>query len=475
MKHVAGLMLALLLLAGCTAPKALPGTTPPPEQSRPQAEQISLQGSPVLPPPPDAPTTLRDGGQVLVTGLVVSGRPYLWSPDGSRVAFQDEGGIWALGPEGGEAEPVAAGPGYRELVGWTEEAGLVYLEVRPEGLAVAVGRPGLQPEVVAILTEDKVGAPGRPLWRHLAGSRLVLAAENLPVWIIDLAAGSVQTLTQSPLPVHFGDLAVAPDGRMLAFKLANRDDPVRLLNLDNGTLLAPEDDGSHLPGVAWAPATGTGSAGNLWAVRAAAPGSGLPAAVGANMVEGATRIVVGDAAGGVRRLEPPEPLELVAGPLWSPDGRRLAVTAGVVQGMEPGQPAGFRPTGVWLAEVESGRWQKLGNLPAGWVAGWHPDGTNLLVQLDGTRVERWPVDGGAAPAEPHAWLPGAAAPVPDGGFVYLSPEPAIRVMLERGETEPVPVLGGAGHKSELTVRGGYAAVMVWPDGERPKLALTRLP
>lgn len=469
MPRAAVLTIALLLLVGC-ASTAAPGNSEPPAPLLPPSDALAPKGSPILPPPPDSPSLARSGGQVVVSGIATVGRPYLWSPRGDRIAFQDDGGVWALSPDGEVAEPVAAGAKYRELVGWTEEGGLVYLEALPEGLAVAVGRPGQPPREVAVLTDAQAGAPGRPLWRHLAGNRLVVAAEGLPVWHINVETGSVRMLTERSLPVHYGWFAVSPDGNTLAFKVANRADPVRLLNLESGTLLEPAEDEAHLSGLGWAP----GHAGDMWAVRAAAPGSGLPAAVGANAVEGATHLVVGDSSGRLRRLEPPEPLQLTAGPFWSPDGRWIAVAAGVARGTEGGKPSEFRHSGVWLVAVESGEWRRLGGLSDGWVAGWHPDGRRLLVHADGARVESWPTEGGAAQAAPYPWRPSAAEPLPDGGFVYLSLDPEPRVLLQHGDSAPVPVVDGPGHKEQLTVRGDYAAVVVWVGGDRPRLVLTRM-
>lgn len=466
-------LVAVLLLVGCTSPQTLPANP-----GQPPAELVGPPGTPVTPPLPTAPAVVRRGGQVRVADLGAGAPSYLWSPDGSRVAFQDNGGLWTLSPDGQQYERLADGSKHRDLVGWTEAGGLVYLEATPDGLAVAVGQPGSEPRVVTVLAEEQVGAPGRrPLWRHLAGSRLVVAAEGLPVWHIDVASGAVRMLSETPLPVHRGNFAVSPDGRTLAFKLSNRGDHVRLLDLESGAVVATDNDGAHLPGVAWAPA-GSGAAGSVWAVRGAAAGSGLPVAVGANAGEGATHLVVGDASGRVRRLEPPEPLQLIAGPMWSRDGRWLAVTAGVVRGMRAGQPSEFRPTGVWLVEVESGRWQRLGDLTEGWVAGWHPAGRHLLVQAGDNRMESWPLDGGPARKEPHPWWHAGTetAVLLEDGYIYLTAETnAHRVMLVRGEAGPVEILGGEGFKSQLTIRGDHMAVVDQQAGARPALVLIHLP
>lgn len=415
---------------------------------------------------------MRSARQVQVKGLVVGGQPYLWSPDGARVIFQDSGGVWALSPDGEVGERMASGFAYRELVGWTAAGGLLFLEARPEGLAVLEGQPGLEPRLVTTLAESQVGSPGRPLWRHLAGNRLVVAAEGLPVWKVDVGTGAVERLTATTLPVHYGSFAVAPDSSALAFKGSIRTDPVRLLDLESGALLEPDEGGTHLGAVSWSPALSSGS---LWAVRVAASGSNLPVAVGVGAVEGATHIAVGDATGRVHHLKPPEPLQLVAGPLWSPDGRWLAVTGGLVRGVGSGEPSDLRPTSVWLIEVESGQWQKAGDLAEGWVAGWHPDARHLLVQIGFTRLERWPLDGGPVHAEPHPWRPADTAALPDGSLVSVSLAPPHPVILLRGQEGPVPILDLPGHKSDLTVRGGYAGVVRLPDGDRPELVLIRLP
>lgn len=57
-------------------------------------------------------------------------------------------------------------------------------------------------------------------------------------------------------------------------------------------------------------------------------------------------------------------------------------------------------------------------MTGGGLAGWHPDGRNvIIVQRDGTTLERWSVHGDAAAAEPHPWVPAQAVLLKDGRVV----------------------------------------------------------
>lgn len=457
MNRYLGLVTVALILSSCTAPPAAAPPAAPANGStaRPEAG-VGVS----------APDVIKAGGQVLVPDIrMVGGRPYLWSEDGARLVFQTETGLWEMKPDGSEVQSLAGGPGHRELVGWWD-GGVVYLERQPGEIAVGVGRPGRDPQVIATVGTAQQDGPNFQVWHYLSGTRLFLAVDGRAFTRVDLATGQVTDLADQPPAIHRSLFAVSPDHRYLAYKRHDRGDALRILDLDTGTT-RPTGQEAHVQALApWSPA------GDRWAVRAAEPGSGLPVVVGANHVEGATHLDVGDVKGNVRHLHPPERLQLVSGPHWSPDGRWLAVAAGIVRGMATGEPADVRATAVWLVNPESGEWWKLGDLGAGYLAGWHPDGRHLLVEVAGDRMEQWRVADGARQTLPHPWNPDGEARLPDGRFLYVNGE---TVYLQSEGKPPVPLMGGAGYKWAPSGRGDHAAAIVKAEGEAPKLVVVPLP
>jgi|GEM_PF-5176991 len=455
-------LIATLLLAGCatppegSAPTPTPAPTPPPtEQQRPSP--VALPEQP--PSIPGAPAIEQHGEVLLVRGLWQSA---LWYAGGRRIAVTNDSGLWSLSPSGEPVELLAPAGSERSLIG-PHADGLVYVERQPGALVAYFARPGQEPMQVGTVQGEGLGQPGYPFWGTMAGSRLILAIEGMRARALDLETGKTAELGDEAIPVQWGELALSPNHRHLAYTTYNRADEVRILDLATGMVFRPTDE-AHLPGVTW------DSAGTRWAVRAAEPDSGLPVAVGANMVEGATHLDLGDVKGALQHLTPPHPLTLVEGPWWSADGQYLAVVAGDITRLEA-------PRTLWLVDLTESRWRSHGRLPQGAVVGGFVPQEPAVAVRTPTGLLLWPASGDDPQAVDQPWLIGANSPtlLASGSLLYLSDEPEPRIIYQRPGGEAVDLVTEPGPKGPLLVGSNYGAVTIYRDGPVHDLLLFPLP
>lgn len=197
-----------------------------------------------------------------------------------------------------------------------------------------------------------------PNWQHRGERWLVVAVPTDQDTLdqlhrIDLKTGADADFGRLPAE-RFRLLAVSPDERYLGIKHAWLPYGLELVDLETGARTVPGKE-AQPGGFAWAPE------GSRWAARAAQEGSGLPVSLSFRWVEGATHVDIGDGIGEVRHLHPPTPLVLVGGPVWSPDGARIAVAAGIVA-ENAGQP---EEQSVWSVTIQTNAWVKLYDLKPG--------------------------------------------------------------------------------------------------------------
>lgn len=445
---VALCLTGLLSLAGCTAPEDSPEPAPPLPAVEPAAPRAPRPPLPqVRNVPAGAPEVEHHPGRTTIKGVRAE---FHWFAGGAWLAVANENGLWAVQARGPALELLApAGPA-RTLVGPYRE-GLVYLEQHPGALVAYLARPGDLPRQVGAVEHPGVEQPGYRFWAAISGARLTVAIEGRRVAGIDLATGRSAPLGDEAVPVYRGELAPDPTGRYLAYKQANRGDAVRLLDLQNGAIFRPADE-AQVGSIAW-------SAGGLWAVREAAPDSGLPIGVGANLEEGGTHLAVGDTKGGLRRLKPPTDLELVDGPWWSADGAYLAVVSG-----QAANPDALRR--LWAVTVESGEWLRLGTLPpGGTVAGFAPFAPSLMVH-GSNGLWLWPANGDDMVKVNQPWQPDPDSPLrlEDGSLLYLTAEPAPRLVRQKPEGDPEVIMEMGGPAGHLAVQGRYASLIRYRQG-----------
>lgn len=464
-RTTAAALAVLLLLAGC-------GTPPEQESAEPDLPPAPAAAPPLpapsLPGPPSGPSFVKAFGGVRIQGVRES---YLWHAGGQRLAVTTNSGLWSVRPDGSDAILLAS-PAVPPLLVGPFSDGVIYLEQHPGVLAAYLARPGEAPLEVAFLEHGST-LERYPIWAEVWRDELLLALEGRRLISVNLQSGQVRELGEESVPVAMGDLAFSATGGVLALKLANRGDALRLIRLTDGQTLRPSGE-QHVAGIAWSPP------GDRWAVRAAEAGAPVPTGVGADLVEGATHIDVGDQAGNQLHLLPPEPLELVAGPWWSPDSAWLAAVAGSAEEDEAARE-------LWVVNLPDEAWQSLGPLPDdAFVTGFHPTEAALMVH-GGQGLALWPVSGDlpepvAIPWGAEAFAPalaGSPAPpgplaLPDGSLLYLSPS-RVSLFLQRPGTDPRLVLAQPSQKGALTVSGSHAALVTYREGPFHDLLVLPLP
>ncbi|HYF76869.1 MAG TPA: hypothetical protein VD973_07050, partial [Symbiobacteriaceae bacterium] len=227
-------------------------------------------------------------------------------------------------------------------------------------------------------------------WSHLWEGNLALIVTPYQVgpggalYRIDLKTCEVADLGAMVGPAFRLSSTLSADNRYLATMLSGYNVPFEIIDLQTGKRTTFKDEAIPM-GARWSPTA------DFAAVLAAEQGSGLPAQIGSQYWDGGTHIDVIDARRtvhhvppepwGVNHLHPPQPLALTHGPVWSPDGSWLAVSAGTILpiGKGPGGGSQFEASEIWLVEVATNRWLRLGDVPPDHrLAQWPPEADRLI-------------------------------------------------------------------------------------------------
>jgi hypothetical protein len=246
-----------------------------------------------------------------------------------------------------------------------------YVDIFADRLELHAASTGAEARKVATIP---VSYPHAQTWTHLRDGSLALIVTPYQVgpggalYRIDLGSGKVTDLGAMVGPTFRLSTTVSSDNRYLAAKLSGYNAPLDLIDLQTGKRAALQAEAVPM-GAVWSPA------GSVAAARAAEPDSGLPAQVGSQYWDGGTHIDLMNAAriladphpgpSGITHLRPPQALALVDGPVWSPDGNWLAVSAGTILpvGTGPGGGSQFEAHEIWLVEAATNRWLRLGDAP----------------------------------------------------------------------------------------------------------------
>jgi Tol biopolymer transport system component len=222
---------------------------------------------------------------------------WAWSPDSTTVAY-----IQDTFPESGsEAMAAYFGPTLITAPGEDQSVGAVAFSWSPDGRSVAYS--------------DIVAQP--PSTATLAGTRLVVAAQN---WLEHGSGAGPRVVTGVPAPYRWlTDPAWSADGGHLAFSAAPNSD-------DQGHVFVVNTDGTQLvdvtgvtpPGSAPPASTPTVGYAPVWS-----PKGGRLAFVGKDVYANTDAYAVNADGSGLVLLGNIAPRSV---PLWSPDGRRLALT-----------------------------------------------------------------------------------------------------------------------------------------------------
>jgi hypothetical protein len=353
------LVVLLALVTGC-ALRSPSDTAPPAVEAAPAA--------------PASAGLVRRGDGWAVVGLKHAPVWYMWSPDTAWVAFNTPRGLWAVSGDGRTEHLLAPDDVWRELAGWWQGA-LVFLEHREGGSVVAVARPGEPMREVAT-----VRGPLRP--ENMFVGMLALYDRYLALFPrgeaplrVDLVSNSVEQLPGFEVPVRCGYVAPSLGGRYLLVSDMCNPAPARLIDLETWTL---REAATTIAGGTWSPVD------ECWA----------------GLADG--YLAVGDTSGQFRRVPTPHPMKLRQGPVWSADGRHLALMEET--GPSPDGNPRYAPSAIWTVSLETGQWRRLAEVTSTQVVGWHPSGRYLVIlEMVGAGTAHFgllPPDGGKI-----EWLP----------------------------------------------------------------------
>jgi catechol 2,3-dioxygenase-like lactoylglutathione lyase family enzyme len=305
-------------------------------------------------------------------------------------------------------------------------------------------------------------------WSSLNRSRLAL---------VDADGTNVRTPLDDASSQIVAPPVWSPDGTRIALirrtsSLSRVD--IWIVRVDTGDALRLTDDGDYESGVRWRGSTElfystTDDGGRVWTIAASGgprrsfvPGVSLPvpspdgsrlAYVRADAPSAAATLHVADPDGlGARPL--PLPDWHVSTLAWSPDGRRIAVSAYRTISTH----SRFGPHVEWRAfivDVAGGGWLPLGVVAPAVQPIWWPSGDRLLLQESTGRVAMVEADGdcpqpfelGGREVAYVAWRPGAAPAPPPLRCVHLTApdEPGPFEIGRRGTRQFVFGVGNAGN------------------------------
>jgi dipeptidyl aminopeptidase/acylaminoacyl peptidase len=310
---LAAAAIAVATFAGVDAIRSAPvpadRPTPSPGVLRTNGEVLSFTGVPPFEAPGDLVAVNPETGEerVLVEDLdlVYSAR---WSADGRWVAYEDDAGLWVVGP-GQESRPVTRG-----LWSWS-----------PTGARLAI-LEGLKLSVLDVASESTTelgrltDATSTPVWSP-DGSRLVYGARGGTVASVDVESGERSIVVELPgedLGPNGPQIKWSPDGTRLAI-LSDIEPGVARLYLVNADgsdvrVLLDDVDGGE---TAWSP-------GGARIAYLEFGGGGIR--IFTQTLDGDAPILVGA----------PAVVNCAVGgcgyPVWSPDGSRIAFQGGPFQG-----------------------------------------------------------------------------------------------------------------------------------------------
>ncbi|MBN1963231.1 MAG: PD40 domain-containing protein [Anaerolineae bacterium] len=250
----------------------------------------------------------------------------VWSPDGTRLAFEAEALIYLYTPGAGVTGPVSATYPLSSTLVWSPDSAHLLFGANQQGDYVLVWLDLATSETRELVRQDSTeyNAAWSPDGRHIA-----YRSEH-EVRVYDLATGGILT---PPLAGDQSAPAWSPDGSQLALVLGQ---DLYLWDVAAGTMLPLVADGSAAYSPAWSPD------GTQIAYESDRDGDWNVYAL--NVADGTTRRIAGTPDRDDRR------------PAWSPDGHWIA--------FESRQPTMQGNLDIYVLDVTTGDVRRLTDHPA---------------------------------------------------------------------------------------------------------------
>jgi len=136
-----------------------------------------------------------------------------WAPDGTSIAFDGDGGIWAVSLIDGISKPVVSGAGHPE---WSPDGSYIAYDTnnRIRIISVSGGTP-----ISVVPPSPPISRGGYPKWSR-DGSRIAFASSDGSIWAVHLPTGDLEKL-YSREGYRARPFSWSPDGSRLAIDLTN--------------------------------------------------------------------------------------------------------------------------------------------------------------------------------------------------------------------------------------------------------------
>ncbi|HUG88915.1 MAG TPA: protein kinase, partial [Actinomycetota bacterium] len=395
-----------------------------------------------------------------------------WSPDSRSIGFRDAGTLWRVDADGGRPAPICELPGTTSAVGaaWHEDGRIAFGSWRGAMYVVPAG--GGRPEQLFEHDGEAVIDYHDPLW--LPDGRLLFTVhlrvrEGDPkgresgLAVFD---GSTLRFVEIAAPAAFGSLAYDPETQLLLYVREGPNPGMWARPVDPQTLQPTGPESLLVPG----------------AVTLSLGGGDSMLYMEAASTRGVQELVLVDRAGRVVAI-PGQPHPGLADPALSPDGRRVAFTAWsdadrelwvVDLGRGTSSRLTFDETGasapVWTADSVHIVYSELRGMSSTIVTR-RADGTGgRTVVFDGAGYGLWQGLAMFAPGGRHF-----VAAIDEGGPKFLR---IADVDESGGLSDPRPFFSFEPDPSVLDARispDGSMLAYTSSDSGRPEVYLTRFP
>ena len=378
-------------------------------------------------------------------------RSPFFSPDGKWIAFEAEGELRKVPVEGGKGWPICKlQPESLHGGAWREDGTIIFGDALTYSLA-KVSAEGGEPEV--IFKGDIGQGEVWPSWPQLMpdGKSVLFTilqgtGISKEIALLDLESGERKTVVEGGGNARYlptGHLAYALDGSLMVVRF----DPKRVEV--SGPPVSALD--GLLMGFPWDPPI----------AHFTLADNGTLAYVSGPMIATGSRLMRVGRDGSWTQIG--EETTKIRGPRFSPDGRRIAISADV----------GDLVAQLWVYDLERDTLSRVTFEGQGWWPIWSPDGQRLafqtLVQPEGVANIFWvPADGGTTPERlTYSSLPHYVNSFsPDGQTLILHqgdhPETKEDVLVldlggEAGETRPLLSSPAMEILAELSPNGRWLA------------------